>query len=87
MANKTVLERIQKIASEQLNVDTSQVTMTANFVADLGADSLDEIELVMAVEEEFQHEIPDEALQTFKTVKDVVEYIHKEVEGGEDLSA
>lgn len=60
---------------DQLGVDESQVTEDASFVDDLGADSLDTVELIMAFEEEFDIEIPDEDAQKIKTVKDVMEYI------------
>ena len=60
---------------EQLGVDEDQVTEDASFIDDLGADSLDTVELIMAFEEEFDIEIPDEDAQKIKTVKDVMDYI------------
>ncbi|MEG2256249.1 MAG: acyl carrier protein, partial [Cetobacterium sp.] len=60
---------------EQLGVDADQVTLEANFVEDLGADSLDTVELIMAFEEEFDVEIPDTEAEKIKTVQDVVNYI------------
>ena len=69
------LDKIKSIVAEQLGVDEDQVTEDASFVDDLGADSLDTVELIMAFEEEFDVEIPDEDAQKIKTVKDVMEYI------------
>jgi len=70
-----VLERVKKVVVEQLSVEADQVTETASFTADLGADSLDTVELVMAFEEEFGVEIPDEEAEKITTVKDAVTYI------------
>lgn len=70
-----VLERVKKVVVEQLSVEAEQVTETASFTADLGADSLDTVELVMAFEEEFGVEIPDEEAEKITTVKDAVAYI------------
>lgn len=70
-----MLDKIKGIIVEQLGVDADQVTEDASFVDDLGADSLDTVELIMAFEEEFDIEIPDEDAQKIKTVKDVIEYI------------
>ena len=70
-----MLDKIKSIVADQLGVDESQVTEDASFVDDLGADSLDTVELIMAFEEEFDVEIPDEDAQKIKTVKDVMEYI------------
>lgn len=70
-----VLERVKKVVVEQLSVDAEQVTESASFTADLGADSLDTVELVMAFEEEFGVEIPDEEAEKITTVKDAVTYI------------
>ncbi|HEX8375116.1 MAG TPA: acyl carrier protein [Geminicoccaceae bacterium] len=68
-------ERVKKIVVEHLGVDESKVTETASFVDDLGADSLDTVELVMAFEEEFGVEIPDDAAEKIGTVKDAISYI------------
>jgi acyl carrier protein len=68
-------EKIKKIIIDQLGVDESEVTMEASFVDDLGADSLDTVELVMALEEEFGIEIPDEDAEKLITVGDAVKYI------------
>ena len=68
-------ERVKKIIVTQLAVDISEVTPQSQFVQDLGADSLDTVELVMALEEEFDIEIPDEDAEKIKTVGEAVEYI------------
>jgi acyl carrier protein len=68
-------ERVKKIIVDHLGVEESKVTPIANFVEDLGADSLDTVELVMALEEEFETEIPDEVAEQLTTVKSVVDYI------------
>ena len=73
----SVEERVKQIIVEQLGVDEGEVTPTASFVDDLGADSLDTVELVMAFEEAFGIEIPDEYAEKIATVKDAVEYIQK----------
>ena len=70
-----MLEKIKSIVADQLGVDEDQVTEDASFIDDLGADSLDTVELIMAFEEEFDVEIPDEDSQKIKTVKEVIEYI------------
>jgi acyl carrier protein len=70
-----IAERVKKIVVEHLGVDESKVTEEASFVDDLGADSLDTVELVMAFEEEFGCEIPDDAAEKITTVKDAIEYI------------
>lgn len=80
MADNSVEERVKKIIVEQLGVNADQVTPEAKFIEDLGADSLDTVELVMALEEEFGHDIPDEQAEKLQTVGDVVKYI-------EDLQA
>ena len=70
-------ERVKKIVIEHLGVEEAKVTDTASFIDDLGADSLDTVELVMAFEEEFGVEIPDDAAETILTVGDAVKYIDK----------
>ncbi|MGL4627993.1 acyl carrier protein [Cetobacterium sp.] len=70
-----MLDKIVEIVVEQLGVEADQVTLEANFVEDLGADSLDTVELIMAFEEEFDVEIPDTDAEKIKTVQDVVNYI------------
>lgn len=74
----TTFDKVKEIVVEQLGVDEADVAMDSTFVDDLGADSLDIVELIMAFEEEFNIEIPDEAAEKIKTVKDAVEYIDKE---------
>jgi acyl carrier protein len=69
--------RVKKIIAEQLGVEESQVTNEKAFVADLGADSLDTVELIMALEEEFGIEVPDEQAEKLLTVGDVVKYIEE----------
>jgi acyl carrier protein len=76
-------ERVKKIIVEQLAVDAAEVTPQSQFVQDLGADSLDTVELVMALEEEFDIEIPDEDAEKIKTVGMAIEYI-KEKSGKKD---
>ena len=71
----TLQPRIQKIIEEQLGVDSERVKPEASFIDDLGADSLDIVELVMAMEEEFDLEIPDEDAEKLKSVQDVFKYI------------
>jgi acyl carrier protein len=70
-------ERVKKIVVEHLNVDADKVTENASFIEDLGADSLDTVELVMAFEEEFGIEIPDDAAESIVTVGDAVKFIDK----------
>ncbi len=80
-----VAERVKKIVVEHLGVDEAKVTENASFIDDLGADSLDTVELVMAFEEEFGCEIPDDAAEKIATVKDAVSFI--ESSGGSRVSA
>ena len=75
MAEKSIADRVKEIIVEQLGVNPDQVTPEAKFIEDLGADSLDTVELVMAFEEEFGAEIPDEDAEQLQTVGDVVKYI------------
>jgi len=70
-----VEQRVREIVAEQLERDVNEVTNTASFIDDLGADSLDIVELVMKMEEEFGIEIPDEDAEKIKTVNDVIQYI------------
>lgn len=72
-----VAERVKKIVIEHLSVDADKVVDAANFIDDLGADSLDTVELVMAFEEEFGVEIPDDAAETIQTVGDAVKFLEK----------
>lgn len=73
----SVDEKVKQIIVEQLGVDEAEVTANASFVDDLGADSLDTVELVMAFEEAFDIEIPDEDAEKIRTVQDAVDYISK----------
>ena len=70
-----VVDRIKKVITNHLGVKVEKVTENAKFIEDLGADSLDQVELVMALEEEFKCEIPDEAAEKIVTVKDAIELI------------
>lgn len=79
MSQEEIFEKVQKIVSEQLGVEADQVKPQASFANDLGADSLDTVELVMALEEEFDTEIPDEDAENIATVQDAVTYISKKV--------
>jgi len=72
----TVEERVKKIVAEQLGVKIEEVTTEASFVEDLGADSLDTVELVMALEEEFETEIPDEEAEKITKVQEAIDYIN-----------
>ncbi len=72
-----IQERVKKIIIDQLNVEDEQVTETAHFVEDLGADSLDNVEMVMAFETEFELEIPDEDTEKITNMKDAVRYIEE----------
>ena len=72
-----ILAKIKEIVVEQLGVDEEEVTEKASFVDDLGADSLDIVELIMALEEEFDMEIPDEDAEKISTVGDAIKYIKK----------
>ena len=75
-------EKVKQIIVEQLGVDEGEVTPNASFVDDLGADSLDTVELVMAFEEAFDIEIPDEEAEKIKTVKNAIDYINAHAKGG-----
>ena len=79
----TVAERVKKIIVDQLGVNAEQVTEEASFIDDLGADSLDTVELVMALEEEFGMEIPDDQAEKISTVKSAIDYIEKNKVGQE----
>lgn len=77
MAEKPIEEKVKDIIVEQLGVNPEQVTPQASFIEDLGADSLDIVELVMAFEEEFGVEVPDEDAEKLQTVGDVIKYIEE----------
>ena len=74
-------DRVKKIIRDQLNVTDEQITPEANFIDDLGADSLDQVELVMALEEEFGKDIPEEEAEKLQTVGSVIEYIDSQAAG------
>ncbi len=78
----TVEERVKKIVVEQLAVKEDEVKSASSFVNDLGADSLDTVELVMALEEEFECEIPDESAEKITTVQQAVDYINAHLNKG-----
>lgn len=79
MSQEEILQKVKEIVSDQLGVDKSEVKPEASFANDLGADSLDTVELVMALEEEFDIEIPDEAAENIATVQAAVDYINGKV--------
>ena len=79
MSSEEVLEKVKNVIIEQLGVAENNITMEASFIDDLGADSLDIVELIMALEEEFDIEIPDSDAEKVVTVGDVVEYIKDHV--------
>ena len=83
----TIEERVRKIVIEQLGVKEDEVTLEASFVDDLGADSLDTVELVMLLEEEFDTEIPDDEAEKINTVQAAVDYVKANVEGAQSQSA
>ena len=72
----SIVDRVKKIVAEQLGVKEDEVTNAASFVDDLGADSLDTVELVMALEEEFETEIPDEEAEKITTVQSAIDYVN-----------
>lgn len=80
MDMSTVAERVKQIVVEQLGVKDEEVSNDSSFVDDLGADSLDTVELVMALEEEFNCEIPDEEAEKITTVQQAIEYINEHTE-------
>jgi acyl carrier protein len=80
----TIEERVKKIVVEQLGVKPESVTKESSFVDDLGADSLDTVELVMALEEEFEAEIPDEDAEKIATVQDAIDYISTRAKGAKE---
>nr|NP_849041.1 acyl carrier protein [Cyanidioschyzon merolae strain 10D]Q85FZ0.1 RecName: Full=Acyl carrier protein; Short=ACP [Cyanidioschyzon merolae strain 10D]QFV16995.1 acyl carrier protein [Cyanidioschyzon merolae]QFV17171.1 acyl carrier protein [Cyanidioschyzon merolae]BAC76203.1 acyl carrier protein [Cyanidioschyzon merolae strain 10D] len=88
MTEQQILDKVQSIVSEQLGVERSQISPNASFTHDLGADSLDNVELVMAMEEEFDLEIPDSAAEQITTIQQAVDYIlqHKKSLSQNNLS-
>ena len=79
MNEQEIFDKVQTIISEQLGVEKSQVTKDANFANDLGADSLDTVELVMAIEEAFDIEIPDETAEKISNLQQAVDFISQKV--------
>mgnify|MGYP003445523726 FL=1 len=79
MTETDIFNKVQTIVAQQLGVDKNQVTREAHFADDLGADSLDTVELVMAIEEEFAIEIPDEEAETIATLGQAIEFIAKTI--------
>ncbi len=79
MSQTEIFEKVKKIVTDQLSVEAEKITPQSNFANDLGADSLDTVELVMALEEEFDIEIPDEAAEKITTVQEAVDYINNKV--------
>ena len=79
MSDKSIEDRVKDIIVDQLGVNADQVTLEAKFIEDLGADSLDTVELVMAFEEEFSVEIPDDAAESIQTFGDAVSFLTKAV--------
>jgi acyl carrier protein len=77
----STFDRVKKVVVDQLEVGEDEVTPTASFIDDLGADSLDQVELIMAFEEEFEIEIPDEDAEKITTVADAVNYIEEKAKG------
>lgn len=75
MSQNDVFEKVKEIVSEQLSVEAEKIKSESNFIDDLGADSLDTVELIMALEEEFDIEIPDEDAEKITKVQDIVNYI------------
>lgn len=79
MSQTPIFEKVKKIVADQLSVESDTINPQSNFANDLGADSLDTVELVMALEEEFDIEIPDEAAEKILTVQEAVNYINNKV--------
>lgn len=77
MAN--VADRVKKIITDKLGVDESEVTLEASFIKDLGADSLDTVELIMEFEKEFEVSIPDEQAESIQTVGDAISYLEQNI--------
>lgn len=77
MSEEEIFEKVKTVIKEQLSLNDTNITMSSKFIDDLGADSLDLVELVMAMEEEFGIEIPDSDAESILTIEDVVKYIHE----------
>lgn len=87
MSEQEIIEKVQVIVAQELGVEEEQVTPTANFTNDLGADSLDAVELIMALEEAFDIAIPDEDAEKIGSVQQVVDYIYQVTHATAPLSA
>ncbi len=79
MEREELMKKIKSIVDDKLSISEDQITEEASFIDDLGADSLDQVELIMAMEEEFDVSIPDEDAEKIETVKDAVDYIQKAI--------
>lgn len=79
-SDPSIFEKVREIVADQLDVDLEKVTLDADFATDLGADSLDTVELVMAIEEEFDIEIPDKDAEHISTLKQAVDFIQESME-------
>lgn len=77
MTNEEIFGKVKDLVAKHLNIDDKEITREASFIEDLGADSLDTVELIMSFEEEFNIEIPDEDAENIKTVENVVKYIEQ----------
>nr|YP_009332685.1 acyl carrier protein [Membranoptera weeksiae]YP_009332905.1 acyl carrier protein [Membranoptera tenuis]AHZ94699.1 acyl carrier protein [Membranoptera weeksiae]AKL79161.1 acyl carrier protein [Membranoptera tenuis] len=84
-ADSNIFEKVRNIVVQQLGVEKQQVTLEANFANDLGADSLDTVELVMAIEEEFNIEIPDEDAEKIATLNQAVKFIEEAIKSNKDI--
>nr|YP_009326685.1 acyl carrier protein [Membranoptera platyphylla]AMJ16942.1 acyl carrier protein [Membranoptera platyphylla] len=84
-AESNIFEKVRNIVVQQLGVEKQQVTLEANFANDLGADSLDTVELVMAIEEEFNIEIPDEDAEKIATLNQAVKFIEEAIKSNKDI--
>nr|YP_010156011.1 acyl carrier protein [Cumathamnion serrulatum]QQY85387.1 acyl carrier protein [Cumathamnion serrulatum] len=84
-AESNIFEKVRNIVVQQLGVEKHQVTLEANFASDLGADSLDTVELVMAIEEEFNIEIPDEDAEKIATLNEAVKFIEEAIKSNKDI--
>ena len=82
MTQQEIFGKVKDLVSKQLSIDEKEITSDASFIEDLGADSLDTVELIMSLEEEFDIEIPDEEAEKIKTVQNVVDYILSHLNSG-----
>ena len=82
MTQEEIFGKVKDLVSKQLSIDEKEITSDASFIEDLGADSLDTVELIMSLEEEFDIEIPDEEAEKIKTVQNVVDYVLNHLSSG-----